>query len=97
VANVLKGVPAIASEIDRPSAFPAESITWLLMVNRDDEASFVESLEKSPDSVVVWAPGEVGPVPGFRVDRLEATIRRLYEFETRFGVIEVWRRRGDLN
>jgi len=92
VANALKGDPAIVSEVDRPSAFPAESIAWLRMVNRQDEPAFVESLEKATDSVVVWSPGEDGPDPLFQIPRIEATIRRLYQFEARFGAIEIWRR-----
>ena len=95
VANALKGDPAIVSAVDRPSAFPAESITWLRMVAPGDEPAFVESLEAAGDSVVVWSPGEVGADPLFRVDRIEEATRRLYRFEARFGSIEVWRRRDE--
>jgi hypothetical protein len=94
VANALKGDPAIASEVDRLSAFPAESIAWLRMVDPRDEPAFVESLESSTDSVVLWSPGEPGPDPKFQIPQIEAAIRRLYQFEARFGAIEVWRRRG---
>ncbi len=97
VANALKGDPAVVSEVDRRSAFPAESIAWLRMVNPRDEPAFVESLEKANDSVVVWSPGEVGPDPLFQAPRIEAAIRRLYQLEARFGAIEVWRRRGESN
>lgn len=92
VANALKAVPAIVSEVDRPSAFPAESTAWLSMVNPDDEDAFARSLERWNNSVVIWSPGEVGPVSGIHFDHLEAAIRRLYRFEARFGAIEVWRR-----
>lgn len=92
VANALRGDPAVVSAVDRPSAFPAESIAWLQMVAAGDEPAFVESLEKAGDSVVLWSPGEVGLDPLFRLDRLDAAIRRLYRFEARFGAIEVWRR-----
>ena len=61
VANALKGDPAIVSEVDRPSAFPAESITWLKMVDREDEPAFVESLERATDSVALWTPGAFPP------------------------------------
>ena len=94
VANALKGDPAIASEVDRPSAFPAESLAWLRMVDPRDEPAFVESLGRATDSVALWSPGEVGPDPSFHIDRIEAAIRRLYAFEARFGAIEVWRRRA---
>ena len=95
VANALRGDPAIVSEVDRRSAFPAESIAWLRMVNPGDEPAFAESLEKAGDSVVVWSPGEVGPDPLFQIPRVDEAIRRLYQPEARFGVIEVWRRRVD--
>ncbi len=89
VANALKGDPAIASEVDRLSAFPAESIAWLRMVDPRDEPAFVESLERSTDSVVLWSPGELGPDPSSPDSQIEAAIRRLYRFEARFGTIEV--------
>ena len=94
VANALRGDPAVVSEVDRRSAFPAESIAWLRMVDPGDEPAFVEALERAGDSVVVWSPGEVGPDPTFQVPAIDEAIRRLYRPEARFGVIEVWRRRG---
>ena len=94
VANALKGDPAIVSEVDRPSAFPAESITWLKMVNRRDEPAFVESLERAKDSVALWSPNSFGPDPRFQIPQIEAIIRRLYQLEAKFGSIEVWRRAG---
>ena len=94
VANALKGDPAIVSEVDRPSAFPAESITWLKMVARRDEPAFVEALERAEDSVALWSPGSTGPDSRFQVPQIEAAIRRLYRFEARFGSIEIWRRVG---
>ena len=93
VANVLKGDPAITSVVDRPSAFPAESVAWLRMVDGRDEGEFVESLRKAEDSVVLWSPDEEGPNPMFRVDEIEAEIRKLYDFEEVFGPIQVWRRK----
>jgi hypothetical protein len=93
IANVLKGDPALVGLLGGFSAFPAENISWLRMVNRDDESRFARALEREPDSVVVWSPGEAGPDPSFRIDRIESTIRRLYEPDARFGVIEVWRRK----
>ncbi len=46
-----------------------------------------------PDSVVVWSPGEPGPDPSFKIDRIESAIRRWYEPDARFGAIEIWRRK----
>lgn len=94
VANVLKGDPAVLGMVDRPSALPAESLAWLRMVRPGDEGRFAEALRGAGDSVVVWSPGEVGPHPAFRVVLLTEVIEELYEPEARFGVIEVWRRRG---
>jgi hypothetical protein len=94
IANALKGNPAIVGALGRISAFPAENISWIWMANRGDEERFARSLENEPDSLVVWSPGEAGPDPSFRIDRIEAAIRRLYEPDARFGAIEVWRRKG---
>jgi hypothetical protein len=93
VANALKGDPAINAMVDRPTPFPAESIAWLRMVRPADEARFAEALEQDEDAVVVWSPGEVGPDPGFRLERLVAVIQTHYQPEARFGAIEIWRRR----
>jgi hypothetical protein len=94
IANVLKEYPAVVGLMDRLPAFPAESITWLGMVNPSDQACFAKALEDQPDSLVVWSPGEAGPDPSFKIDLIESTIRRLYEHDARFGAIEVWRRKG---
>jgi hypothetical protein len=93
IANALKGNPAIVGSLGRLSAFPAENISWLWMANRGDEDRFATALEGTPDSLVVWSPGEPGPDPTFRIDRIESAIRRLYEPDARFGTIEVWRRK----
>jgi hypothetical protein len=94
VANALRADPAVLGWLGRLPAFPAESIAWLRMVNPDDQARFAGALEAEPDSVVVWTPDDDGPNPRFNIDRLESTIRRLYEPDARFGIIEVWRRKG---
>lgn len=95
VANALEGVPALAGPAARLPAFPAESIAWL-NVRPGDEAEFAVRLEREPDSVVVWAPSEIGhnrrANRDFDLPLLEPVIRRLYEPEARFGAIEVWRR-----
>ena len=91
IANMLKGDPAITAMVDRPSAFPAESVAWLRMVRRSDMPRFAEALEHSNDALVVWIPGEVGPYPAFRLDVIEEVVRRKFQFDRRFGSIEVWR------
>ena len=93
VANALKGVPAITGSTARLSAFPAESLAWLWMVDRSQEAEFASALARDGDTVVVWIPGEVGPDPTFVIDKIEAAIKEYYQPEARFGAIEVWRRK----
>jgi hypothetical protein len=93
VANLLMGDPAVTSMADRPSALPAESVAWLRMVRRGDASRFAASLEDAENSVVVWVPGEVGPDPSFTINELTTVVRQRYEFEARFGLIELWRRR----
>lgn len=97
VANVLQGVPALTGPTAHLPALPAESIAWLFMVQRDDEAAFATKLEETPDSVVVWSPRELGFNPrfgrSFDLPFLEPVIRRHYEPDRQFGTIEVWRRK----
>ena len=92
VANALKGEPAVCGAVDRRSAFPAESLAWLRMVRPGDEPRFAEALDAADDAVAIWSPGETGPDPSFRVDRIEGVIRRKFRPEAKFGAIEVWRR-----
>lgn len=93
VANVLNGQLPVVSMSVRPSALPAESVTWLSMVYPGDEPRFAEALSCATDSVVVWSPDLPGPVPGVRFDLINDVIRRDYRPEARFGDIEVWRRK----
>jgi hypothetical protein len=95
VANVLKCDPAVTSMVDRPSAFPTESIAWLRMVRPDDESRFAEALAGCRDAVVVWIPEEKGPDPKQTLEQLTPVIHRHFRPEARFGRIEVWRRVGD--
>jgi hypothetical protein len=88
VANLLKAV-AVAAPADRLPALPAESATWLYIVRRADEPRFIEALERTPDSVVVWDQAYKDKAP----ESLAATVRRLYEPKARFGDIEVWSRK----
>ena len=92
VANLLKGV-ALTGPAGRLPALPAESATWVFVVKPGDEGQFAREMEKHDDAVaVLWSPGEVGrfdhPLP-----ELARVVRRLYQFEARFGTLEVWRRR----
>jgi hypothetical protein len=98
IGNALMGLPALTGPTGRLSAFPAESVAWLLMVNPKDEPAFAESLERAEDSIVVWAPSELGyhanVMLHFDLEQIGPVIRRRYEPEAKFGVIEVWRRKG---
>ena len=59
------------------------------LARRDDEA-----LQAAPDSsVVVWDPSTFEARQA-EFSRLIETIRRFYQFEARFGAIEVWRRKA---
>lgn len=92
VANILKGDPAVASPAARHSAFPVESMAWLRMLCPEQEDEFARILAQTEDSVVVWIPGEVGPDPKFKLDRLLAVVRKHYQPDVQFGAIEVWKR-----
>jgi hypothetical protein len=96
IANSLKGFPAVVGPLDRPSAFPAESVAWLKMVRPEDEEAFARSLEQASDSVVVWDPHGPDFYRTFRLERLRTAIEGFYEPEERFGVIEVWRRKPEI-
>ena len=91
VANLLKGV-AVTGPTARLPALPAESVTWLFMVDPGDEGRFARFLERASDSVVVWAPGEDGADSPDRFAELARAVRLRYQPEARFGAIEVWRR-----
>jgi hypothetical protein len=100
VANLLMGV-AICGPAGSLSALPAESATWLYVVNQRDQAKFARALENCPDSVVVaWAPSEaIKPGPEapdvgelIRFPMLDEVVHRLYRPAARFGPLEVWQR-----
>jgi hypothetical protein len=98
VANMLRVPPFLAlnGPVGRISPFPAESgILWLWQVDPDIEDAFVRELETTTDCVVVWDSNERSFTPALQLPRLVATIRRHYAFETRFGRVEVWRRKAD--
>jgi hypothetical protein len=95
IANVLKHppFPSLNGPVGRLSPFHAESgICWMWLVDLDLDAPFAEALERTPDSVVVWVPGEIDEQPRLRLERVTEVIVRHYRPAVRFGRIEVWRR-----
>jgi hypothetical protein len=93
VANALEHVPAITGPTGRLSAFPAESVAWIMIVHPEDEGQFVAQLRSIPASVVVWSPAERDGFRLKKLPRLIAAIDELYVPDRRFGAIEVWRRK----
>jgi hypothetical protein len=96
VANLLRKFPfpALNGPTGRLSPFRVESgICWNWMIQDDRDADFARDLEHAgDDSVVVWVPDEK-PQPRMSLPKVVEVVRRAYQFETRFGTIEVWRRR----
>lgn len=95
VANALQYTPALVGPTGRLPALPAESIAWLTIVDGTAEPRFVEAIEEAKDAVVVWDPSEAPSGPGSRLHALQTSIQRHYEPWVQFGVIEVWRRKGE--
>jgi len=97
VANVLKNVPLppINGLVGRRSPFRVEAgITWMWMIREDLDGRFADELRGAgPDSVVVWVPAEEDAQPRLPLKQLTRVIRDEYEFEARFGRMEVWRRK----
>ena len=93
IANCLKYVPAITGPTARPSAFPAESVAWLIVVREDDVDMFVERLRSERDCVVVWSPAEKALEAAPQMAKLYVAIEAEYQLGATFGQIEVWTRK----
>jgi hypothetical protein len=97
VANLLRQFPhpAVNGPAGRLTPFPAAGgCIHLWKVAPGLEAEFAAALADTPDTVVVWVPDLVGPLPELQLPRLSAVVRRAYRPEARFGRIEVWRHRA---
>jgi hypothetical protein len=95
VANFLRNYPfpSFNGPAGRLPAFPAAGgVLWIWWIKPDDELRFAHALEGTPDSVVVWKPGEDTIGPRLELMRIEQVIRRLYQPRARFGKMEVWTR-----
>jgi hypothetical protein len=86
--------PALNGMADRGPVFPTDQgIVWTWQIAPEYEHACAVALERTPDSVVVWVPGEDPVSWGGPLPELEAAVRRLYVPDAQFGAIEVWRRR----
>ena len=96
VANFFRSYPfpTVNAPTGRLTAFPSPGgILWLRYAAPEMEDPFVAALARSRETVVVWTPSLPVQLENLPLERLEETIRRLYEPEARFGTMEVWRRR----
>ena len=96
VANVLRNhpLPPVNGPAGRLSPFPAVAgLLWMRWLGNGLEGEFCRGLEAADDAVVVWSPDESAVMPNLALPGLDATIRRNYAFEARFGAFEVWRRK----
>jgi hypothetical protein len=82
---------AITGPANRLPVFPAESTSWLIMIDASDEGLFASTLVQAADSVVVWAPD--APYERDEFPRLKEAVRQFYEPDVRFGLIEIWKRK----
>ena len=94
VANLLvEHTSAVTSEIPRLTALPVDSNCLGMYRIASLVARDAAALETTTGaSVVLWDPTcLLGRSAEF--SRLFETVRRLFQFEARFGTFEVWRRR----
>ncbi len=96
IANALRGLSALNGPTARLPAIPEVSLSWFEAVkDRPElEAMYIQTLQQTPRSVVVWSPGEEDAKSSFLPKRLIAYIRRAYRVQARFGSIEIWARRS---
>jgi len=96
VANLLvEHTSAITSEIPRLTQLPVDSNCLGMYHIPSLVARDATALENSTDPcVVLWDPTSL-TARATEFSRLFETVRRLFQFETRFGSLEVWRRRPE--
>jgi hypothetical protein len=93
VANFLRAhpYPTVNGPTAHLSTFPAAAgILFLSAIDPGREDAFLEALERTTDSVVVWVPGEIFVDPRLRLPRMVRAIRTSYRPLARFGNLEVW-------
>jgi hypothetical protein len=96
VANLLvEHTSAVTSEIPRLTQLPVDSNCLGMYHIPSLVARDATALENSTDPcVVLWDPTSL-TARATEYSRLFETVRRRFRFETRFGSLEVWRRRPE--
>jgi hypothetical protein len=95
VACLLRALPlpAVNGPTGHLSPFPAAGgFMHLLLVDPGLEDRFVEALERTPGTLVVWKPSNPAMINALKFPRIEAVVHRLYRPSERFGEIQVWAR-----
>jgi hypothetical protein len=92
VANLMAGPVAINGDSGRRTPLPAESIMWILVVGRRDDAKFLRAIRETRDTVVVWQPLESSLTEVLA--QFEPILREHYQLQAKFGLVEVWGRKS---
>jgi hypothetical protein len=93
VASLLRSlpIPAVNGPSGHLSPFPAGGgCMHLFLVDPSLEGRFIEALERTPGTVVVWTPDDPAMSRAMQFPRLEAAVRCWYRPCERYGHIEVW-------
>lgn len=87
--------PAFNGATGRPTPWPGEGgSTFLMVLGKDWQKPFGESLIEAPqDTVVVWVPGEVPETDRLATDELDQVVKDHFVPEARFGIFEIYRRK----
>jgi hypothetical protein len=95
VASLLRALPlpAVNGPTGHLSPFPAAGgCIHLLLVDRRLEDAFIEALEQTAGTLVIWIPDDPAIIKDLRFPRIEAVVRSRYRPCQRFGRIQVWTR-----
>jgi hypothetical protein len=95
VASLLRALPlqAVNGPTGHLSPFPAAGgCMHLHLVDRRLVDAFIEALERTAGTLVVWIPDDPAIIKDLRFPRIEAVVRRRYRPCERFGRIQVWAR-----
>lgn len=97
IANFTSKWLSINAPVARVTPYPCDSsLSWLILVNPDDEPRFAESLLKYKNTLVVWDPRVAEKRFQKEFPHLTETTKKYFEPIASFGDLEVWRRKpGD--